>query len=115
MVKKNWAHHRFSLAKKPLRHSTLAEMEAFLAARGVPFQSERFTLEFGQPLRSEADAVRFFRLYSRDERPEDIAFADIAPRLLRRDDPAFPLYLPERKRRGRIVFDAADIPKGTAR
>ena len=90
VVKKNWAHHRFSLAKKPLQHSTLAEMEAFLAARGVPFQSERFTLEFGQPLRSEADAVRFFRLYSRDERPEDIAFADIAPRLLRRDDPAFP-------------------------
>lgn len=115
VVKKNWAHHRFSLTKKPLRHSTLAEMETFLAARGVPFQSERFTLEFGQPLRSEADAVRFFRLYSRDERPEDIAFADIAPRLLRRDDPAFPLYLPERKRLGLIVFDAADIPKGTAR
>ena len=106
-----------SYGQTPPYGSLTAESSApfGLPARSVPAASERFTLEFGQPLRSEADAVRFFRLYSRDERPEDIAFADIAPRLLRRDDPAFPLYLPERKRLGLIVFDAADIPKGTAR
>lgn len=110
VVKKNWANHRFTLAQKPLQHSTLPEMETFLAGLGIPFESETLALEFGQPLRSEADAVRFFRLYSRDEHPEAITFADIAPRLVRRDDPEFPLYLPEQKRLGILSFDTGDIP-----
>lgn len=110
VVKKNWTHHRFTLGQKPLMHSTLSEMEAFLSGIGVPFESETLTLEFGQPLRSEADAVRFFRLYSRDERAETITLADIEPRLERRDDPTFPLYLPEQKRLGILSFDAGTIP-----
>lgn len=110
IIKKNWTHHRFTLEKKPLLHSTLPEMERFLTGLHIPFVSETLTIEFGQPLRSEADAVRFFRLYSRDAHPEDIAFADIAPRLERRDDPVFPLYLPERKRLGILAFDTGAIP-----
>ena len=110
VIKKNWTHHRFTLEKKPLLHSTLPEMERFLAGLHIPFESEALTIEFGQPLRSEADAVRFFQLYSRDEHPETIAFADIQPRLQRRDDPVFPLYLPERKRLGIVAFDTGSIP-----
>ena len=110
VIKKNWTHHRFTLEKKTLLHSMLPEMERFLAERRIPFKSETLTAEFGQPLRSEADAVRFFRLYSRDAHPETITFADVAPRLERRDDPVFPLYLPEQKRLGIIAFDTGSIP-----
>lgn len=110
VVKKNWQNHRFTLATKPLAHSTLQEMAAFMAGLGIPVETEALTLEFGQPLRSEADAVRFFQLYSRDDHPERITFADIAARLERRDDPVFPLYLPEQKQIGILSFDTGDIP-----
>lgn len=110
VIKKNWAHHRFTVAKVPLKHTKLYDLQRDLGALAIPYRSEEHVLEFGQPLRSEADAVRFFQVYSRDEHPENITFSDIAPRLVRTDDPTFPLYLPEQKRIGVVSFEAKDIP-----
>lgn len=66
--------------------------EAYLAGRGIPFRARTMTVEMGQPLRSEADALRYVRAYSPD--PSAIRLSDVLPRLIRLDRPDFPFYLP---------------------
>lgn len=111
VVRRSWMHHRFSVMDCPLSSNPLMETEEVLTRLSVPFTAQTLDTEFGQPFRSEADAVRFFQMYSRDAYPERITFSDIAHRLIRRDDSTFPWYLPEQKRLGIVAFDAKDIPE----
>ena len=48
---------------------------------GVPFEFDAQELEHGQPFASLDDAVRFFRIYSRDEDPGAVAPETVLPRL----------------------------------
>ena len=109
VVRRDFRRHQFSSGVRMAGH-TAADMERELQRRDLTYTARRFTLELGQPFLSLDDAQTFFRLYSRDEHPELITFADIAPRLVRRDDSVFPLYLPEEKRLGILSFDTGDIP-----
>lgn len=98
VIKRRIAVHRFSVSSHKTRFESLNEAERILKERGIAYTRTDGVLPFGQPFRSEADAVRFFQTYSRDAHPQTISFSDIAPRLVRRDDPVFPLFLPEEKR-----------------
>ena len=62
LVKRDYSHHRFSAGKVSLGEYTAGSMEAVLHEKGVPYTVERFTAEFGQPLRSLEAAERFFAL-----------------------------------------------------
>lgn len=106
-VKKLRTDHRFSLGEDRPRRGAMPEAEAFFSENGIPFLKESFTLEFGQPLRSEADAVRFFSLYS----GKAVSFSEIAPRLMETGDPRFPLYLPDPLPIGLLFFLGADVPE----
>lgn len=109
VIKRGWTQHRFSLAPSPVQRYTSSETEQFLRDRCIPFTQETVLLDMGQPLRSKDDAVRFFAAYGQAGDPSVISFENIADRLQKTDDPAFPYYLPQEKPLGIFSFDAADI------
>ena len=70
----------------------------------------RFTLEFGQPFRSVADALAFFRLYSRDGTAP--ARQELEARLEPSPWPDYPLYLPNPKPLCLLAIPAAQLKEG---
>ena len=66
-------------------------------------------LEHGQPFASLDDAVRFFRIYSRDEDPGAVAPETVLPRLRRTEDVQYPYYLPQTKRLGILTIRMEDL------
>ena len=106
LVKRGWTQHRFSPQNEPVRRDACGEAEQYLRTRGIPFLREDLTLDMGQPLRSKADAVRFFEAYGN----EVVAFSDVEARLVRTGNAVFPYYLPQEKPLGIFIFDAKDIP-----
>ena len=72
----------------------------------MPYRAETFDADMGQPFRSLADAIRFFRLYD----PETaVTEAEALSRLVETGDPVFPYYLPALRPVGMIVLRAEDI------
>ena len=76
---------------------------------GVPFEFDAQELEHGQPFASLDEAVRFFRIYSRDETPDAITPEAVLPRLLRTDNAQYPYYLPQTKRLGILTIRMEDL------
>jgi len=111
IIKKNWPCHTFSLTHPPRKGRSLEEVCDILERLGIGYQADTCAIELGQPLRSEADAVRFFRLYSHDPDPEAITFQHILPLLQAGNREEFPYYLPARKKLGILTLDARQIPE----
>ncbi len=110
LVKQNWAYRRFSLRRERRTRVPYLNTLAALDALGVPYETEAFALEMGQPFRCLEDAVLFFRLYG-GEGSGDLCPKDAEARLVKTDSPRFPYYLPSEAELGLIAFDAADIPR----
>lgn len=105
LFKKNWSTHRFTreaAARKFTYPLTLAELDAL----GVPYSAQVFDADMGQPFRSLADALRFFRLY---DPAEAMTEAEVRARLTETGDPAFPYFFSARRPVGMIVLRADDI------
>ena len=108
LFKKNWNTHRFTRDPGAIRKFTYPLTCDELARLGVPFETEVFDVDMGQPFRSLPDAVRFFRLYD----PEGaMTEGEVRSRLIETGDPAFPYYLRAVRPVDMIVIDAEDIRK----
>ena len=101
LIRRDYAYHRFSTGRVPVGF-TAADSEDTLRHLGLSYRMERFSLEFGQPLRSLEDARRFFRLYDRSGAGEPPLH-----RLVPGPGPEFPYYLPNRKE---LCLLAVEIP-----
>ena len=108
IIRRDYAQHRFDFDQHPRLRAGTADTLRALREAGIDCECERLHPEFGQPLRSEADAVRFFQLYLRDP-DREIDFAAVAPKLVKTDDPVFPLYYPQAKHVAVLRFSAAQI------
>lgn len=109
LVKKDWSHHRFDPQHRPMRrHSSFQHACDRLQALSVPYDSCRFTLEMGQPLRSVDEARRFLAAYAPDGALPDRQQAQALLQPTGRTD--FPYYLPAQRSLGFIVLDAGNIP-----
>lgn len=100
--------HRFSVRRHALPYPGYGDMRQALDLMGVPHTGVALSLEIGQPLRDFSDARRFFALYNRDD-PALITNDYLSSRLVRTDDPDYPLYLPHAREIGVIHFSARDI------
>ena len=107
LVKRDYAYHRFSAGQVSLGEFTAQCAEETLAARGIPYAAERFTAEFGQPLRTIEAAERFFAIYDRSA--EGLSRAEIETRLVKGPSAEFPYYLPHEKHLAMYSFRASDI------
>ncbi len=106
LFKKNWSTHRFTRDEAAIRKFTYPLTVGELEELGVPYASEVFDADMGQPFRSLPDAVRFFRLYD----PEGaMTEAEVRKRLTEIDDPRFPYYLSAKRPVGMIVLRVEDI------
>ncbi|MEG1524208.1 MAG: class I SAM-dependent methyltransferase [Clostridia bacterium] len=110
MIKKSWERHRFTLSGKPLECFTLADTQQHLLELGIPFQTDTFRVEMGQPFGSIEDAVVFFRIYSRDPDASSITADAIRDKLIHQDSERFPYFLPSKAELGLVVLNTDDIP-----
>ena len=108
LFKKNWSAHRFTRDPGATRKFTYPLTVAELRRLGVPFSTEVFDADMGQPFRSLDDAVRFFRLY---DPAGAMAEGEVRARLTETGDAVFPYYLSAVRPVGMIVLRAEDIPK----
>lgn len=108
-VMKDYPNHRFSIGTQPLRGHTAALAAMQLDELGIAYRLEHLTLEMGQPFRSVSDAVRFFKIYSRDENPEDITPEAVAQRLRKTGRTDFPLYLPGERKMGILLIETDNL------
>jgi SAM-dependent methyltransferase len=76
----------------PILHVTPRQVEAQLD--GFRWHSRALTTQFGQPLRSEEEALEYLRAFHADTETAESALH----RLERTDDPDYPLHLPNEKR-----------------
>ena len=103
LIKRSHAARSFSADGAPHRN-TSGSAEAYLAACGIPYQHRAMTVEMGQPLRTEADAIRFVRAYS--AAPDAVCPENVLARLRPiADHPVFRFYLPRRRELGLFWFD----------
>lgn len=109
IVKKNFDLHRFSLTDQPIRGETAPAACETLRKMGIPFTFDAHELEHGQPFSSLDDAVRFFRIYSRDSDPGAITLESVLPRLQKTGGADYPYYLPQRKRLGILTIQMEDL------
>lgn len=108
LVKRDHAARRFSLTARPARRLNFHAACDALAELGVPFSTETFSVEMGQPFRSLADAERFFALFDAEGgKPEP---GRLRERLRETGEPEFPYYFPAERSLGLIVLEAGDIP-----
>ena len=110
LVKRDYSHHRFSAGRVSLGEFTADSTANVLREKKIPYALERFSAEFGQPLRSLADAERFFSLYNRSE-GEALSAREIEARLIAGPSPEFPWYLPHRKALCLFTLNTSDIPE----
>ena len=99
--------HRFSLEQQMLHSDSADWLRQTLKERGIPFQTEVFSLEFGQPFRSREDAIAFFTLYNRGGHVP--TWEEVSPRLAETGRSDFPLYAPEKKELHLLCFDSRDL------
>ena len=105
LIKRDTQHHYFSAGGEALGRFSADYTEQFLRERGIPFASERFAAEFGQPLRSLEAAECFFALYNRS-RDRTFTREEIAEKLQKGPSAEFPYYLPHEKHLRLFVLSA---------
>jgi SAM-dependent methyltransferase len=108
LFKKNWYTRRFTKDPGAIRKFTYPLTCAALTRLGVPFTTDVFDVDMGQPFRSLADAVRFFQLY---DPGAALTENEALSRLTETGDPVFPYYFPAVRPVGMIVLRAEEIPK----
>lgn len=110
LFQKDWDTHRFVLGAAPKRNHTYRAAMAELTARGIPFESEVFPVDMGQPFRSVSEAVRFFEIHDRSGGQKSITKDSVRVQLVPTGRADYPYYLPADRPVGLIALNAEDIP-----
>ena len=110
LIKKNWTRHRFSASHAPMQRFSYPESCRDLEEAGIPFRTEEFRLETGQPFRSLSDARAFFTAHGRDGEPIGLTDRELEDRLLRTGNERFPYFLSAVEPVGIIVLDTGSVP-----
>ena len=106
LFKKNWSAHRFTKDPEAVRKFTYPLTLKELDKLGIPYITEVFDVDMGQPFRSLADAVRFFSLY---DPAGAMTAGEVRARLTETNDPVFPFFLSAIRSVGMIALRAEDI------
>lgn len=110
MVSRNEEFHRFTLSQKPVERDDYRSIKSGLEALGIPFYSEEFSVEMGQPFKTVEAAVEFFQCYRREDYQATISIEEVMAKLTKIDSDVFPYYLEKKRALGILVIDAKGIP-----
>ena len=109
VVRRDCSLHRFSASSVPRREHSINHLTHVLKDRGIPFVCRNLSLEVGQPFRSKEDALLFFKLYNKSDRP--ILLKDLEEKLIQTGNAVFPWYYPNLREMELIVFESSEIDK----
>ena len=104
IIKRNYGLHRFSAGSIPNERGGFSAARNKLTELGIPFDAFTLETELGQPLKSIADARRFFELFSQDTDKSVITDAFLRERLVETGREDRPFYLPSKKDIGVLVL-----------
>ena len=107
VVRRDCGVHSFSASAVQRKEHSINELTAVLEEKGIPYFSRNISLELGQPFRTMDDALRFFSLYNKSDRP--IIPEMLEERLVRTERESFPLYYPSVRNMELIVFETKNI------
>ena len=110
IITRTYTSHRFSVGNHPTGSYGYRGSCDVLTQLGVPFEENKFVLEFGQPFRTFADARTFFEVYSHDEDKSAITDAFLQSKLVETGREDFPLYMPHLRNLAILKFHTSDIP-----
>jgi len=88
----------------PFKRHSVPEIEQALKLKDIPYSLTQAAFEFGQPLASKEEAVRFVRSHSPGINPEDLA-TFLSERLVETGEERFPFFLPRLKSIGIFEID----------
>ncbi len=80
----------------PFKKHTVPEIEQALQLKGIPYSLTQAAFEFGQPLASREDAIKFVQSHSPGISPEDLANF-LSERLVETGEERIPFFLPRMK------------------
>ena len=109
LFRKCWKHHRLSYDEIPLSRLRFYMDCEKLDELGIPYESEIFDLDMGQPFRSLEDAVEYFCTYSRDDDTSMLTEEFVRQKLIERDSEEFPLYYPMPGKVGMLVIHSESL------
>ncbi len=107
VVRRDCSVHRFSQTPVVRREHSINRLTQVLEEKGIDFASRNLSLELGQPFRSKEDALTFFTLYNKSERP--VTLREVESKLVQTDDESFPWYYPNVREMELIVFESKKI------
>ncbi len=112
LIKRAHGGRRFSVAEAAHTRLSFQTAAAQLTKLGIPFETETFSVDMGQPFSSLQDAENFYRIYGK--KGLHYTRQEVVNRLTRTGSGRFPYYLPSQRPLGMIVLDAKDIPASFA-
>ena len=105
MVRKNWKYHRFAGKEMPLTYLKFPEDCRELDDMGIPYKTEVFEIDMGQPFRSFEDAMSFFELYNRSGDPGVVIRENVLSMLEETGSKEFPYYKPSKRESAFIIIN----------
>lgn len=109
IITRNYKNHRFSVGSHKTGNHGYDSGTEELKRRGIPYEEELLSLEFGQPFRSMEDVRKFYESYSQDADKSAITEEFLRDKVVENDHPEFPLYMPHRRSLAILRFDVKDI------
>lgn len=107
VVRRDCSRHRFSAAPVERKEHSINFLTQRLQELAVPYLSKSLALELGQPFRSFEDALCFFELYNKSDRP--VSPEELKNKLLPVEHGEFCLYYPNVREMELIVFSSKNI------
>lgn len=109
MVKRKFIESQEGFSKDYGRGNMAYMDEKYLQANHIPYRIESYADDFGQPLRSRAEAEHFVEHYWLHRSEESVAdFLD--RRMILTGDGTFPYYLPNPMENCFLIIEKADFP-----
>lgn len=103
VVRRDCGAHSFSSTPVLRGNHGIDSLKERLEERKIPYFSQNISLELGQPFRSFEDALHFFRLYNKSDRP--ISENKLKEKLIPTEKNPYCLYYPSMRDMELIVFD----------
>ncbi len=107
VVRRDCSVHSFSGSTVPRKTHSINLLRPILEELGIPYFSRNITLELGQPFRNMEDALRFFSLYNKSDKP--ILTEELEVKIIPTGRKDFPLYYPNVRDMELIIFETKNI------
>lgn len=107
VLRRDCSRHKFSIGEVKRSHENVLDLREELTKRGVSYEARSLHIELGQPFTDIDDAINFFRLYNKSDKP--VERGAVLHRLSATGRKDYPWYLPGQRDMELTVFPVSQI------